>query len=306
MAEKIKCDCGITFEIEEGQTHCKYCGIKLLDIGKEKPAGLAKEDKVTLGEKKKGRGCLIVIGLLIGFFILIAAISDGGKKEKSTPTSTSQPPVSYEIGYTSGMLATISVPKGTTNSQLKELLNYFHLLSQKGELYKIMEGKKVIDIFDDKKWTTKENYDSLTQGMQYCDHIKATYSIGIDGVERAGISEGNCPNYEEVIKPSSPTPTSREDFRVSVEFTGTQFVISNLDDSDCQNAKMEINGGIFKGGYVLEGYVLETGETYEVGALQFAKSDGTRFNPFEIKPKSFFIMCKGENTLSGAGWFGEF
>jgi len=34
MAEKIKCNCGITFIPEEGQTHCNYCGIKLTDIGK--------------------------------------------------------------------------------------------------------------------------------------------------------------------------------------------------------------------------------------------------------------------------------
>jgi len=108
MAKKIKCDCDITFEVEEGQTHCNYCGMKLSDIGKKKPAKLAKEGKTTLSEaqkkkieeeekyrasvrkdleeKKKGRGCLIAIGLLVGFFILIAAVSDGGEKEKPKPT----------------------------------------------------------------------------------------------------------------------------------------------------------------------------------------------------------------------------
>ena len=290
MAKKIKCDCGVTFEAEEGQTHCRYCGIKLSDIGKKKPV-----------EKKKGRGCLLAIGLLIGFFILIAAIGGGG--EKAGPSGTQQqavqkaglpeevdkieiagktisvgdsaddvfetvidkykidsptigdgrvthhflddrvlfdmtlersktqnyyvltkivikdqnyqetvdetirsiiekPPVEYEAGYSSGALITIFVPQGTTKTQLKELLRYFHSLSEQGLLSKVMKGHTVIDIFDDKKWTIKENYDYLTQGMQYCDHIKATYSIGIDGVERAGIGEGNCPNYEEVIKSS--------------------------------------------------------------------------------------------------------
>lgn len=80
MAEKIKCDCGITFEVEVGQTHCNYCGIKLSDIGKEKQA-----------EKKKGKGCLVAVGLFVGFFILIAAISGSGKKEKpSQPISPQQ------------------------------------------------------------------------------------------------------------------------------------------------------------------------------------------------------------------------
>jgi hypothetical protein len=427
MAEKIKCDCGVIFTPEEGQTHCNYCGIKLSDIGKKKPARLAKEDETTLsesqkkkieeeekyrtgvrkdlGKKKRGKGCLILIGLLIGFFILIAAISGGGKKvgppgiqqqtvqkaglpeevdkievagktisvgdsaddvfetvtdkykidsptieggrithhflddkvlfdmtfERSktqnyyvltkivikdrdyqetiieaTRSVIGKPPVEYETGYSSGVLITIFVPQSTTKTQLKELLRYFHSLSEQSLLSKVMKGHTVIDIFDDKKWTIKENYDSLTQGPQYCDYIKATYSIGIDGVERAGIGNGNCPNYEEVIKPSSPTPTTIDDFKASVRFTGTQFVIANLDDLDCQNAKMEINGGIIRSGYILDGYTLEAGKTYEVGALQFAKSDGTRFNPFETKPKDFFIMCRGRNALDGASWLGEF
>ncbi len=110
---------------------------------------------------------------------------------------------------------------------------------------------------------------------------------------------------EETGKPT-PTPYIQRDFKASVRFTGTQFVITNLDDLDCQNAKMEINGGIFKGGYVYEGYILEAGKTYEVGALQFAKSDGTRFNPLETKPKDFFIMCRGGNALDGASWLGNF
>ena len=43
---------------------------------------------MTLKEKKKGKGCLIAIGL-IGFVILIAAISGGGEeKEKPKPTPT--------------------------------------------------------------------------------------------------------------------------------------------------------------------------------------------------------------------------
>ena len=36
--------------------------------------------------KKKGKGCLTVIGLLIGFIILTGVIGSGGEKEKPTPT----------------------------------------------------------------------------------------------------------------------------------------------------------------------------------------------------------------------------
>lgn len=46
MAEKIKCDCGITFEVEERQAHCNYCGIKLFGIGKKKPVEKKKDKSI--------------------------------------------------------------------------------------------------------------------------------------------------------------------------------------------------------------------------------------------------------------------
>lgn len=252
-----------------------------------------------------------ILTVLIALFVLPAvlnSLSSGSSKPKEPEPSpkSEQSPVSYEIGYASGFLVAISVPQGTTKSQLKELLNYFHSLKEKSKLSEVMGGHTVIDIFDDKKWIIKENYDSLTKDMQYCSYIRATYSVDIDGVERAGIGEGSCPNYEEVIKPSSLAPANGDSFRANVRFTGTQFVISNFDNSDCQNAKMEINGGIIRSGYVLDGYTLGAGKTYEVGALQFAKNDGTRLNPFEVKPKDFYIMCRGNNVLDGKSWLGEF
>lgn len=100
---------------------------------------------------------------------------------------------------------------------------------------------------------------------------------------------------------TSPAPVNREDFKAKVNFTGTQFVINNLDDLDCQNSKIELNGGK----YSLEGYTLEVGKTYEVGAAQFTKKDGTRFNPFQTKPLDFYIFCRGDNALWGASWLGN-
>jgi len=114
---------------------------------------------------------------------------------------------------------------------------------------------------------------------------------------------GSLPSSPD--KPS-PTPVIQHDFKPSVGFTGTQFVITNLADLDCQDAKMVINGGILWGGYVYEGYILKAGKTYEVGALQFTKSDGTRFNPFETKPKDLLITCRGENALNGKTFIGSF
>lgn len=109
----------------------------------------------------------------------------------------------------------------------------------------------------------------------------------------------------EKVNIPAPTSVRKMHLKANVRFTGTQFIISNLDDTDCVNATMEINKGLLSGGYVLDGYTLKAGQTYTVGALQFAK-DENRFDPFEIKPKEFYFYCGGSNALDGASWFGRF
>ena len=42
------------------------------------------------------------------------------------------------------------------------------------------------------------------------------------------------------------------------------------------------------------------GETYTVGAMQFAKSDGEKFNPITHKPLNFSIWC---DTPKGKGFY---
>jgi len=101
------------------------------------------------------------------------------------------------------------------------------------------------------------------------------------------------------------TESSFIDLNASVRFTGTQFIIVNNDSYDWLNVKMEINGSILKSGFILKTNRMEAGETYTVGALQFAKKDGTRFNPGTYKPQSFDISCEtpeGENAFWSGGW----
>jgi hypothetical protein len=91
----------------------------------------------------------------------------------------------------------------------------------------------------------------------------------------------------------------------SVRFTGTQFIIENHDNFDWLNVKMEVNGSLLKSGFILVTDRMEAGETHTVGALQFAKKDGTRFNPVTYKPQNFDIYCdtlKGEDAFWTGGW----
>ena len=84
---------------------------------------------------------------------------------------------------------------------------------------------------------------------------------------------------------SDDKDTSTTDLKASVRFTGTQFVVTNNDNFDYTNAKLELNDK-----YVIKGYDLKAGETYTVGMLQFADDDGNRFDMMK-KPQKFSIWC---------------
>ena len=89
---------------------------------------------------------------------------------------------------------------------------------------------------------------------------------------------------------STPKP-ERPDLDSTVLFTGTEFVISNNNDFDWTNVKLEINSGLIRGGYTSREGGMSAGQTYTVGAAQFSKADGERFNPFTHKVKSMIITC---------------
>lgn len=109
---------------------------------------------------------------------------------------------------------------------------------------------------------------------------------------------------EESKKPSSTTSSATIDLEASVRFDGSQFIITNQDSFDWTTVKLEVNSGLLTGGYVLKVKRLEAGHVYTVGALQFAKGDGTRLNPWKVKPQKFSIWC---DVPRGKGfWYGEF
>ena len=101
--------------------------------------------------------------------------------------------------------------------------------------------------------------------------------------------------------PRTPAP-SRIDLKASVVFNQRQFVISNRDSFDWTNVGLEINYGLISSGYQLKVSRIAAGQTYTVGAMQFAKSDGTRFNPLTTKAQRLFISCdtpKGNGSYFG-------
>lgn len=90
------------------------------------------------------------------------------------------------------------------------------------------------------------------------------------------------------------------DLNAHVQFDSTQFVITNNDAFNWRNVKLEINSGLLRGGYILKVPVMTAGQTYTVGAAQFAKGDGTRFNPFTMKLLKLAILADVKNTKGTA------
>ena len=88
----------------------------------------------------------------------------------------------------------------------------------------------------------------------------------------------------------APLP-STVDLNAYVKFIGWQVVIKNRDDFDWKNVKLEINSGFFKSAFTKKVPLVLQGQTYTVGAAEFAKPDGTRFNPFTTKCQDFTIWC---------------
>ena len=86
------------------------------------------------------------------------------------------------------------------------------------------------------------------------------------------------------------TPQTKT-LNAEVTFDGTQFTITNNDNYTWTSVKFMINSGIVSSGYILRHSRVEANTIYTVGALQFAKSDGTRFNPNTIKLQSIFIFA---------------
>ena len=80
-----------------------------------------------------------------------------------------------------------------------------------------------------------------------------------------------------------------------ITFDGIQFIITNKDNYAWTAVKFMLNSGIISGGYVLRHSRIEAKTTYTVGTLQFARSDGMRFNPNTMKPQSIVILADQGN-----------
>jgi hypothetical protein len=83
----------------------------------------------------------------------------------------------------------------------------------------------------------------------------------------------------------------------AVSFNGEKFFITNKDDFDWIHVKFYIDDIV--GGYKTVSYKIDAKSTYSIGAINFAKSDGTRFNPFIKKPQKFYVVATTNEDKTG-------
>lgn len=105
------------------------------------------------------------------------------------------------------------------------------------------------------------------------------------------------------IPTATPTAVRGARLQATVSFTGTQFRITNRGDYDWTEVRFRLNpsGGLFSSrAYMYELSRVGAGEEVTIGAALFVLPDGTRFDPFRIKPMEFLINCR-EGSAS-FGW----
>jgi hypothetical protein len=96
-----------------------------------------------------------------------------------------------------------------------------------------------------------------------------------------------------------------EPLHAAVRFTGATFVLSNLDRTEWTDVVVDLNPpGRFSRGYQVHLARLGPGETREIGAMQFARADGTRFNPVQTRPTGVEVRATmGGQSLVHVGQF---
>lgn len=94
------------------------------------------------------------------------------------------------------------------------------------------------------------------------------------------------------------SPARSLGINAEVTFDGTQFVISNKDDFDWTNVKVEVNGGVVFPGFSYSIPKIVSQQSYTVLAGRFFKPDGSKFDPSTIEIQRFIISC---DTPKGTG-----
>ena len=97
-----------------------------------------------------------------------------------------------------------------------------------------------------------------------------------------------------------PPGGSQVRLNAAVSFVGARFTILNNDSFDWENVKLEVAPAGIGEPFCLEVTRIPAGGTYAVGASEFRRKDGTRFDPSSTKSERFRIRCDTPDHRSGS------
>jgi hypothetical protein len=126
--------------------------------------------------------------------------------------------------------------------------------------------------------------------------------VGVFAVAMLGVGFVVLLGVIGALTGSSPSSSKVTTLKADVKFSGLAFTIRNNDTWRWRDCKAEINGIV--NGYELKFQDLEPGESITLPAVQFAKRNGDRFNPLQMKPQEFYIYAS--DGPAAAVWQGRF
>jgi hypothetical protein len=116
-------------------------------------------------------------------------------------------------------------------------------------------------------------------------------------------------SFERACERSPQPPSSSGQtamLQANVSYMGRALVIKNQGTEDWLDVTLSLNFATLpSSGYRYHLSKVAADEKVVVPAREFAKDDGARFNPFEMKPRKFFIQARlasGQRAAWGAEW----
>lgn len=108
------------------------------------------------------------------------------------------------------------------------------------------------------------------------------------------------PNYYTGVKVIPNKPDKELD--ADVKFSAVAFQITNNEDDNWNDCKLELNPGIIRGGYTYKQALFSAKDVLVIPFREFTKGDGTRFSPYDTKAQNLSITC----TVDGKLRFGHY
>ena len=326
MPHTMTCECGRSISVTDAQVgyvvRCTFCGQDVL-------ASADRLEQLSVTPRKLATQILVAGVICLGLIFVLALANTYSTASKGTTTPTQQQTVENDRIVPRATAPTSGKPNPfqVTDSLLKvsrsagrNIFQYTWSGSIENRTERPVWARVGLLLRDSRnddkvisKVTGEKRIDPHTNGhfshkLETARTVKEYdvrvnwATVGPDGQPQTWWNNSNLPaqwwvdkratdRTERVAEDPSPTDYNAAELSVSVLFDGTQFHITNRESVDWINVLLDINSGWIRSGYTYTVPIIPAGSTYSVGVLNFAKKDGTRFNPFTTKPTGIYIYC---------------